>query len=1035
MGWQYVPYIIPLGISSVMLCLLAYLASKRHVAPGTNIFIVLVLLLAGWSLAYALELTSLSLTWKLLWIYCEYVGIALTPVGWYLYLRQFIGRSTSIFPPYFLALLVIPVITILLIWTNAWHHLIYREVWLTYDGPYLMLDKHYGIWFWVHCGYSYLLLITTTIWCIHALWRRELPFRRQTIFLFISSLIPWLGNYLTISGMNPLPHLDLTPFGFGITALVAAVGRLQFGLQDIVPVARTTIIETMSDMVIVLDDQLCIIYLNQAASTLLNCLSDPIGKPVAQVMAAWEPLLSKFPTTAVETLEITHFFESVKSVYEVRIFPLNNTAGVAMAYLLTMRDITEQKSAEQLLRLQSTALESAANAIMITDYAGVIVRVNQAFTILTGYSVAETVGTTPRLLNSGLQADAFYRQLWQTILAGKVWSGELVNRRKDGSYYHERMTITPVRLSGADISHFIAIKEDISARVAAEIALAEARTRAESKALELSAIVKENDIARLVAEKARTEADNANRAKSEFLANMSHEIRTPLNGIIGITHLLLDTSLDAEQQDYLSTLRKSAEALLTVINDILDISKIEAGRLEFANRVFHLHTVVEDTLENLALQAEVKQVVLSCSIDDAVPEFLLGDPDRFRQVMTNLLGNAIKFTSRGAATLCVEFAGQQAQEILLRCTVRDTGIGISPSQMTTLFQPFSQGDSSFTRKYGGTGLGLSISKQLVEMMNGEIGVESIEGQGSTFWFTCRFSTVPAGYINDNHIDNAAFPLQVQSLHDATPVPVTPIILTHTPEVYGHILVAEDNATNQTVVRAMLQKLQFQVDVVSNGAEAVEAAERTHYDLILMDVQMPEMDGFEATRLISVSSPSSPNAHTPIIALTAHAIQGDRERCLQAGMSDYLSKPILPQELRAMIARWCTPSISATPSTLPVITEVNTSPIFDRDGVMNRLDNDEALLQEVMQLFLDNTAVLLDEATIAWSQQDWTTIRQLAHTLKGSAGNVGASQIQDRAKTLETACTLEIEPPMSHLTALQQALADFRLHVVTHLPEQ
>ncbi|MEQ8820000.1 MAG: PAS domain S-box protein [Sumerlaeia bacterium] len=767
----------------------------------------------------------------------------------------------------------------------------------------------------------------------------------------------------------------------------------------------------------------------------------------------------------------------------------------------------ERRERESELRLMEFAVNRAGESVFWYDERGAIAYANDAACRNLGYSREELLKKACWEIVKDCEESHFLER-WGEIQQGQAAIFECEHIRRDGTLMSVESSLNKVRFEGRE--YICAFVRDISSRKEAEAHLLKSMEKAEA----------------------------ATKAKSMFLANMSHEIRTPLNGVIGMTGLLLDTKLDNEQREWGEAIRRSGEALLSVVNDVLDFSKIEAGKLELEETPFDPFLAAEEIADLLAPKAHDKGIELSYLVSPGLPRYLIGDPGRIRQVLLNLTGNAIKFTEKGGVELIIGGHDESDDEVTVRFEVRDTGIGIPVERLNRLFQPFSQVDASMTRRYGGTGLGLAICRELAELMGGEVGAESEQGKGSNFWFTARLRKEGDAAThsqrrasrnrlrglrmlvidaNDTHRENlmqqvslwgvecseacggleglarlrhgadsrcpfdlvlldtmltdlepSAFvkrtradrrfadtrtvlmvprskrseetsravegvsavlpkPVKQSQLYDclvalidadetgleasASPIKAAPAL---PPErtFNMRVLVAEDNAINQKVAMRMLERLGCRCDVAGNGLEALNAAKSLPYDMIFMDCQMPEMDGFQATAAIRALKTAA--AHTPVVAMTANALRGDRDRCLAAGMDDYVAKPVNRDVLIEVLARWeQRRSQARQPSpdaSLEDVTPEDTQEpgsrlatgtlTLDISRLLQIADGDHDFVQELLRSFCDESEKRIGDLGQAIADCDWPKAYRAAHSIKGGASNVGANRLSRAAKRIE-----------------------------------
>lgn len=639
----------------------------------------------------------------------------------------------------------------------------------------------------------------------------------------------------------------------------------------------------------------------------------------------------------------------------------SHAALVAYCY-----EITEIKEVQKKARLMEAAIENAHDGVIITT-ADVnepqILYVNDAVQRMSGYEKEELIGKTPRILQGGGTDKQTLEKLKGALKQGKSFNGELRNYTKDGISYWLDISIVPVKDDDGRVTHFAAIERDITGRMAFE------------KEMQIN----------------REAAEVANRAKDDFLANMSHELRTPMNGIIGLSDLLMEMDVGHEKNELVEAINTSSRNLLILLNDILDLSKIEAGELTLENIPYGVRRTVTQAVDLLKPIASRKGVVLESAINPIVPEKIIGDPARLQQIMNNLISNAIKFTEAGHVRIDVTTARDHVGDPELHIRVEDSGIGIAEDKRELIFQKFTQADVSTARKYGGTGLGLCITKELIEMMGGEISFDSVEGKGTTFYVKIPIEIVSKEYQE----------MSLQPKENVSPI-----------NTNAKLLVVDDHPVNLLFMRKVLKKLGFShVDEACTGLGAIEKTEQDCYDLIFMDCQMPEMDGFEASTIIREREELI--GDIKIIAVTADAMKGAREKCIDAGMNDYISKPVDIEKLKSILGEWIPGEedqhVSSGNEQIDVenITECRdeSSRVLDWERLRMFTEDDpdeERALIEMFTTHAEESLDVLKMQCLAGDNEEW---RKAAHKLKGSAANLGANILSEECLEAEKAFEL------------------------------
>lgn len=975
------PFSLPLYIASGLALVLTFYGWKNRQKPTGRSFTLLMGSAFWWSFGYAQELNAHNVATQLLWAKLQYVGIVLCPIAWVIITSRYASMDKWLRTkrPYYLLTLLVPTITLALVWTNEKHGLIWSEINVVNLGQFQLLDVSHGWFFWVHSAYSYGLIFIGTYLITRRYFQADAIYRLQTQSMLIAIFLPWVSNLMYLSGLNPFPALDLTPFAFVLSGVIMAINLFRYNFLKITPVAYDTIVQQLQDPVFVLNAKGLIIEVNSASRALWpGDKNDVIGQPITKI-----PVLATVLCENEERplpSEITIQQESQTRHYELSIQPIRTHTSQDIGKIVVLHDITLHKE------------------------------------------------------------------------------------------------------------HTKALQE------------------------------------------AKETAESAAKAKSQFLANMSHEIRTPLNAVVGMGSLLAETDLTGEQKELLDTVVRSSDQLLAIINNLLDYSQMESGALQLEKRPFSLRDCINSSAAIIAPEALDKGLKINTHIPENLHDTYIGDAVRLRQILINLLQNAVKFTEEGSVTI---EANYHIENKLLQINIKDTGIGIPPEKQAQIFSSFGQLDNSMTREYGGLGLGLAISSHLCRLMGGEITVKSEVGKGSLFSISIpiqqtqtdtphRFaSTQPslrgkriliiapntqdrrqvaletrkagmqvyvAGTIQEglfwlkrpNAFDAAILdsilipgeePFVITQVQDvlqkqrislvllenenapytgkplsspsrlAAPITATQVynvligaltlkkqeeakqkkataVSTTQTQAKNkadmaakhplNILLVEDNIINQKVATKLLQNLGYQPDIASNGKEGLEKATANSYDIILMDIQMPVMDGLEATAQIHKQFP--PEKRPTIVALTAHAVEGDREYYLSQGMDAYLSKPIQVNALIETLynckpVQEMPPANPQTKAELPAEQKpfVSEAPLVNLDMLQKLMgDSAETFLADMLPGFYMDAEVLIAKIQESVEKNEGQTAKLAAGQLQSTAATLGMQALAQACQQIETA---------------------------------
>lgn len=1010
------PFSIPIFLTSIIFLFLLRLSYGRDFKLGERYFALLMLSCFLYSLLYAIELLGGNTETIRLFYYLEFIGGVFVAPFLLLFVMKYSDQSKFLGRNLEGIIYGISVLFLGLVLTNEWHGLFYSKISAQHNGYFLSVALDKNVFHWLYAIYNSVLIIAANILLVRMLFSVPDIYKGQVLIMLFGTLIPWLAYVLVVFGNYPF-GLDPVPFCLSISALVLFWALYRYQLFRTNPIAFKTIFENISDGIVIFDKTGEVVAHNHSARSFFEQLGGQ--KPTNRAeMASSVDGFSRLFSGEKKSIDVVDGLSGKSFVAYLREINGNHSQEGFFQYMI-LRDISDQKATEKLIRANEEKMQNVNSELlrkekMLTSIAFATKELlsNRDFDIATQKAIT--------LIGDGAGADRAYLFENREDENGNILSSQRFEWSALGvppEIDNPNLKDLPIGMFGRAAEHFLGnnsfhgivsqmdqdpeLKELFQSQDILSVLLIPIYVEdhfwgfvgfddctherqwsdAETALLISFADSISNAVERKNLEKnlifSMEKAKEASVAKSEFLANMSHEIRTPLNGVIGFSDLLMKTHLEDNQKGYLKSIIQSGNLLLGLINDILDFSKIEAGKLELSKDWISIQEMAADTLKIIQPIADEKKLQLVLSVDSAVPNFVQGDLTRLKQIIINLLSNSGKFTHQGKIELGIFLDSHQTSDIFRRLvfSVKDTGIGISKDKEKTIFEAFAQEDNSTTRKYGGTGLGLTICSKLLELMDSRLELETEVGQGSNFFFSLELP-----YSEEN-----------PESHLPTPAAIFGEAVEPSSQgEKGHykVLLVDDNPVNMLLAKSIVKKLLPSSDIAEayNGAEAVAQYNKEVPDIIFMDIQMPEVSGYEATRQIRVIE--SGKHHTPIVALTAGTVKGEYDRCIEAGMDDYLSKPVLVSDIAGMIEKY----LGSQPS--PEQESIISSK-FDEYR-----QSDPEFFKELVEVSISNIGKLKVSLHRHFQDGDLKLLKQTGHALKGVGLNLDFQELVFRAGEVE-----------------------------------